>query len=76
MGVIKHDGPALMMADVSSYTAGGTIMEGPFFRQFSDVEVVDVILRVTGSCPFITRGQEVTCRETQVSGGNCGCYRG
>jgi Ca2+-transporting ATPase len=37
VGVTRHDGPALKMADVSFYTAVGTIMEGPFFRQLSDV---------------------------------------
>ena len=31
-GCYRHDGPALKTADVSSYTAGGTIMEGPFFK--------------------------------------------
>ena len=37
VGVTEDDGPALKMADVSFYTAVGTIMEGPFFRQLSDV---------------------------------------
>jgi hypothetical protein len=37
VGVTEDDGPALKMAYVSSCTAGGTIMEGPFFRQLSDV---------------------------------------
>jgi magnesium-transporting ATPase (P-type) len=52
VGVIGDDGPALKMADVSSCTAGGTIMEGPFFSQLRDVEVVDVILRLQiPACP-------------------------